>query len=193
MFSSKECVFEPETRQKPKSADTISQQNQSHLYDLRAIWSTFRAMLDTKVRILTYRIAPFFTVQEYYLSPWYEKSRRKAEEASHTRAWQHMNQRIHVHVERPTVLRSNARNDSGGRVDSEIDDSKDDNIAGAIAVRARREGGNTQNHSLSKPIEIPGGNNLSNKKDLSIDVASKTTSKVVSQQGSPRYVISSHT
>ena len=58
----------------------------------RQRWSAFQRSLDIKIRIVMYRVAPFFTLREYCLSPWYENSRRKSKEASWMMAWQQMNQ-----------------------------------------------------------------------------------------------------
>ena len=79
-------------RQQPSRAAGIAQQNSGTCSTLGHKWSAFKRSLDVKVRIVMYRVAPFFTLREYYLSPWYERSRRKAEEASWTVAWQQMNQ-----------------------------------------------------------------------------------------------------
>ena len=79
-------------RQQTPRAAGIATQTSGTCSALGQWWSAFKSSLDVKVRIVMYRVAPFFTLREYYLSPWYERSRRKAEEASWTVAWQQMNQ-----------------------------------------------------------------------------------------------------
>ena len=81
-------------RPRPKSAADITAQSGSTCSALRQKWSAFKISLTIKVRIVMYRMAPYFTLKEYYLSPWYEKSQRKAAEASWMTAWQKMNQPV---------------------------------------------------------------------------------------------------
>ena len=131
-MSSKERALEVETRLKPKRATGITNQSQGVFATLRGTWTAFRALLDTKARIVAYRIAPFFILREYYLPPWYERSLIAADEASWTKTWLHMNQRTHVNVQRSSVYRSIKRADSGVSLGSAIGHATGDTMTNAV-------------------------------------------------------------
>ena len=95
VLSRKERTHPEIKRQPPPSnAAGTANPNSGPWSSFRQRWSAFHRSLDIKIRIVMYRIAPFFTLQEYYLSPWYEKSQRKSKEAMWMMAWQQMNQPV---------------------------------------------------------------------------------------------------
>ena len=105
VLSRKERTHPEIKRQPPPSnAAGMANPNSGPWSSFRQRWSAFHRSLDIKIRIVMYRIAPFFTLREYYLSPWYEKNQRKSKEAMWMMSWQQMNQPVVLQGRNETAI-----------------------------------------------------------------------------------------